>query len=109
ILFSRLFRARQALGEAWPPVLSSLMEAGSGAPGGIDAAEQRTEDVLAGLGGMGSNSAAVGGGIAASGAAIIASDPHLSLGLPNLWLIAGMERPTVNAVGLMLAGFPFVA
>ena len=40
---------------------------------------------------------------------MIASDPHLSMALPNLWLLAGMKSPGINAVGMMLPGLPFVA
>ncbi|MBV9755537.1 MAG: penicillin acylase family protein, partial [Alphaproteobacteria bacterium] len=43
------------------------------------------------------------------GAAMIASDPHLPMTLPPVWLIAGMHAPGINAVGLMLPGLPFVA
>jgi penicillin amidase len=57
----------------------------------------------------GSNSAAVSARRGAKGAAMIASDPHLSMGLPNLWLLAGLKSPGFNACGLMLPGLPFVA
>jgi penicillin amidase len=40
---------------------------------------------------------------------MIASDPHLSMGLPNLWLLAGLKSPGFNACGMMLPGLPFIA
>ncbi|MBV9784024.1 MAG: penicillin acylase family protein, partial [Acidisphaera sp.] len=67
------------------------------------------EQLIAGPARSGSNSAAVAAVRSASGAAMIASDPHLAVRLPNVWLIAGLHAPGLHAVGLMLAGFPFVA
>ena len=57
----------------------------------------------------GSNAVAVAGSRTATGAALMAADPHLSLMLPNLWLVAGVRSPSHHAVGLMLPGLPFVA
>lgn len=56
----------------------------------------------------GSNSMAVAARRSRSGAALIASDPHLSLQLPNVWLIAGMRSPGFHCVGLMMPGLPSV-
>lgn len=44
----------------------------------------------------------------ASGGALFAADPHLSVALPNIWFAAGMSCPTLNAVGLMPTGFPVI-
>ena len=57
----------------------------------------------------GSNSFVVGASRSASGSALIASDPHLSMVLPNTWLLAGYRSPSYHAAGLMLPGLPFVA
>ena len=57
----------------------------------------------------GSNSVAVAGRRTAGGAAMIASDPHLSVGLPNLWLLAGIRSPGFHVAGLMVPGVPAVA
>jgi penicillin G amidase len=54
----------------------------------------------------GSNCVVVSGRRSASGGALLASDPHLSLILPNLWLLAGVRSPSLNAVGLMPVGLP---
>lgn len=110
LVFSRLLRARAGLSRrAWEQVWPRLL-AGGAPPtwpvaGTAGAAEQAVAHATRG----GSNSAAVGGARSGGRGAMIASDPHLSLSLPNMWLIAGMHAPGYNAVGLMLAGFPFVA
>jgi len=70
------------------------------------------EALSAGLGAAlksGSNCFAVSPTRSASGAPLIASDPHLALFLPNPWIIAGMKSPARHAVGLMIPGLPFVA
>ena len=57
----------------------------------------------------GSNSFAVAGSKSSSGAALIASDPHLSISLPNNWLLTGMRSPSHHSVGMMIPGVPFMA
>jgi penicillin G amidase len=57
----------------------------------------------------GSNSFVLSPARTASGAPLIASDPHLSLLLPNPWIVAGMLSPSQHAVGLMIPGLPFIA
>ncbi len=54
----------------------------------------------------GSNAYAVGGSRTKSGKPILAGDPHLSIQLPNLWLIAGMRSPSFESVGMMVPGVP---
>ena len=58
---------------------------------------------------FGSNAGAVDASRSASGAPLLGGDPHLSTGLPNAWLLAGIASPGIEAVGLMLPGMPFVA
>lgn len=77
---------------------------GGGGPG-PDALDR----LLGGFSRNGSNSFAVAGTHTASGAALLASDPHLSVILPNLWLAAGYQSPTYNCVGLMIPGIPIMA
>ncbi|MDR3516095.1 MAG: penicillin acylase family protein [Azospirillaceae bacterium] len=57
----------------------------------------------------GSNSMAVAAAHSSSGGALIASDPHLGLTVPNPWLIAGCRSPSYHMVGLMIPALPFVA
>ena len=58
---------------------------------------------------QGSNALAVAAEKSATGAALLAGDPHLSITLPNSWILAGMQSPGINAVGLMIPGVPAVA
>lgn len=54
----------------------------------------------------GSNSVVIGSQKSQTGKPLIANDPHLGLGLPNFWLIVGIESPSFHCVGLMPAGVP---
>lgn len=54
----------------------------------------------------GSNSFAARAG---DGKAWLASDPHLSVIFPNVWLLAGYKSPSYHVAGLMLPGLPFAA
>lgn len=56
----------------------------------------------------GSNSFALAGTHTATGAALLANDPHLNLSVPNLWYRAVLERPTARVVGATLPGLPLV-
>ena len=91
LVWSKLLRARRAATPAawralWPLVLQ----------GGAASA-------------LGSNAAVVAGHRSRSRAAMLAADPHLSVSLPNVWLIVGFRSPGLHAVGLMPAGLPVVA
>ncbi len=57
----------------------------------------------------GSNSFTVAPSRSESGAAMIASDPHLAATIPCPFLIAGYKSPSFHLVGLMIPGLPFVA
>jgi len=108
-VWHRLLRLRRR--EDWPQIWQRLMREGfvpsfSGAGSGEGGPGA---PLLAGLGRGGSNSFAIAAGRSATGAALIASDPHLPIALPNLWLIAGMKSPGYHAVGLMIPGVPVVA
>lgn len=94
----------------WPQIWARTLEAGSGPTISFDTPQkQALNDLLVGLSKSGSNSVVVAPERSASGAAMIASDPHLGVGVPNLWLIAGVKSPSFNAVGFMIPGLPFVA
>ena len=96
VVWTRLLKVQAKLPPAeWAALWPRLLAAGVPA--------------LPGIARSGSNSAAIAAGRSAHGAAMIASDPHLSMGLPNLWLLAGLKSPGTHAVGMMLPGLPFVA
>jgi penicillin G amidase len=73
-----------------------------------DAPEGEFQDLLLGTPRSGSNSVAVSPRRSASGAAMIANDPHLGLSLPNLWILLGMRSPSYHAVGLSIVGLPML-
>lgn len=56
----------------------------------------------------GSNSVVIAASRSASGAPLMANDPHLGQQLPNFWVLAGVRSPTYHMVGLMPTGLPFV-
>ena len=56
---------------------------------------------------LGSNNMAVSGSHT-KGAAIMANDQHLSLGIPNTWYRASIEWPDHKVTGVTLPGLPFV-
>ena len=70
--------------------------------------EQELAKMVVAAGKAGSNTIAVAANRSESGNAMIGSDPHLGLSLPNTWVLAGLRSPTMNVVGLMLTGLPFV-
>ena len=39
---------------------------------------------------------------------MLASDPHLGLSLPNLWILVGMRSPSFHLVGMMVPGLPII-
>ncbi|HPN84643.1 MAG TPA: penicillin acylase family protein [Victivallales bacterium] len=57
----------------------------------------------------GSNSFAIASSKSESGAAILANDPHMGVGIPNIWILAGIKSPSYDAVGLFFTGLPFIA
>ena len=65
-------------------------------------------DILSSAIKSGSNAVVVSAHRSADGNAILASDPHLGLQLPNTWLIAGYQCPSFHLVGFMFPGVPMV-
>jgi penicillin amidase len=78
---------------------------------GPRASEQQSVfyDLLNGFSKAGSNAVAIAGARTEVGGALIASDPHLGVFVPNLWLLAGYRSPSFHAVGMMIPGVPFIA
>ncbi|MCB1055548.1 MAG: penicillin acylase family protein [Acidobacteria bacterium] len=56
----------------------------------------------------GSNNWAVGGSRSASGAPLVANDPHLGLRLPGVWYQALIRAPDYEVAGMTLPGLPGV-
>lgn len=66
----------------------------------------RLINFIKGLSRSGSNSVVVGGKKTKSGSAMIASDPHVGIMLPNFWLLIGIKSPRYHAIGYMMPGVP---
>jgi penicillin amidase len=57
---------------------------------------------------VGSNGWAAGAARTASGRAVLANDPHLSLGIPTIWWLVEARSPHFHVAGAALAGTPGV-
>lgn len=96
----------------WPELWSELIEAGSGSLTSFPAKPHDhalIAEIIGGYSKAGSNAFAVGPKWTGNGHALIASDPHLGLLLPNIWLLVGFKCPSYHTVGMMIPGIPFVA
>lgn len=106
---------RPGLGAGGPtPLLTPADGLGRGASvlertqRGLDAAV----DLLGGGAGLGSNSWVIGPARSASGAPILANDPHLAIGIPDPWYQIGLHCRSVSAAcpfqvsGFATAGMP---
>lgn len=58
--------------------------------------------------GPGSNNWVVSGALTASGAPLLANDPHLGLSAPGVWYLARLALSDGDVVGMTLAGAPMV-
>ena len=57
---------------------------------------------------IGSNGWAIGSARSANGHAMLANDPHLSLGIPTIWWLVEARSPHYHIAGAALAGTPGV-
>jgi penicillin amidase len=102
----RLMPAR--LGPGWPQTWQRALAAGADSMASFASTSEHALlfDLLAGFSRSGSDAVAVGTAHSASGGALLASDPHLGMVLPNFWILVGLKSPTYHAVGLMPPGLP---
>lgn len=63
-------------------------------------------ELTTGFARSGSNSIVIGPARSASGAPLIANDPHLGFNIPNAWIIAGLKSPRYHIVGMSVPGVP---
>lgn len=91
----------------WEEVFESFRTSQLGDPASID--NSKFSRIIRDYSKSGSNSLVVSKEKSKSGSAMIASDPHVGLLLPNFWLIAGLKSPSDHVVGLMIPGLPFFA
>ncbi|MDZ4181290.1 MAG: penicillin acylase family protein, partial [Candidatus Cloacimonadaceae bacterium] len=92
----------------WQEYWQRILALGTGSTPSSAAIGIRAEDIFLGMSKSGSNAFAVSSQKSGIGAAVMASDPHLGLMLPNMWLIAGYECPSYKVVGLMFPALPAV-
>jgi penicillin amidase len=108
LIDARLLKAR--LQPGWPRAWQRALAAGTDSPPSFAPASALA--LLSGLfahsGHSGSDAVAVAPEHSASGAALLASDPHLGLTLPNFWILVGIKSPGYHAVGLMPPGLPVI-
>ncbi|HRY24671.1 MAG TPA: penicillin acylase family protein [Geminicoccaceae bacterium] len=117
-----------ALADLWPPprpdevtTLPGAAQWAGGLPSGAGstdpAAAIETAALAEALGaalpladnaGLGSNIWAVAGAHTASGAALLANDPHLGLATPAHWYLAAMRTPAGTVLGATLPALPAV-
>ena len=111
IVWFQLLRQRSR--PDWPALWARLLDEGGASLPSYSAATSpemaALGSIIAGLSRSGSNAVVVAGRRSASGGALIATDPHLGIQMPNLWLLAGYKSPSYHAVGLMVPGLPFIA
>ncbi len=109
LVWAGVLRLRER--DDWPEIWARLVSNGSASQPSFDGASDLSflNELLGGLSRSGSNSLAVAGDRTVSGAALLASDPHLGILAPNVWLIAGVKSPSYHTVGLMGPGLPIFA
>ncbi len=99
------------IGELWPPTDGTAPPDGAPPPPPV---RQGLLDSLPAfpapftLPGEASNAWAVDGRHSATGAPLLAGDPHLQLGFPALWYLARIETPRGVLVGATAPGVPFL-
>lgn len=100
-------RGKARFAELWRRVREAGEAAGD--PFGPGAGPAAISSIFSASNRAGSNSIAVAPHRSAGGGAMIASDPHLGMSLPNLWLLAGLRAPGLEVVGMTLPGVPIMA
>jgi penicillin amidase len=96
--------------KGWKALLTEGTADLAGASSTVDTRDdvERVIQLLKGLSKSGSNSLVVSGKKTESGSAMIASDPHVGIFLPNFWLLMGIRSPSTHALGYMIPGVPFI-
>lgn len=115
----RIFDWLKPLGGEWDAALDGSVVMPSALPAANELDTRKAATSVAGIAGhfgdeafAGSNNWAVGGALTADGAAILADDMHLGLGVPNIWFRAqitvGEGAAMRRIVGVTLPGVPSV-
>lgn len=67
------------------------------------------DTAIANVSRTGSNSVVVSSKKTSTGAAMIASDPHLGVLLPNVWILLGYSCPSFHTIGYAFPGVPAIS
>lgn len=93
--------------EGWQSVWNTYLKRGMSSPTSFAADPDPSFASLVNMTGrVGSNSVVVGEPKREGRGALIASDPHLGIFVPNLWLLMGYKTPSYHVLGYMLPGAP---
>ena len=115
----RIFEWLKPIGGEWDAALDSSTVTPSAMPAAAEIDTRKSAPTAVSTSGhvsdeafAGSNNWAVGGALTADGAAILADDMHLGLGVPNIWfraqLVIGEGGKTRRIAGVTLPGVPSV-
>lgn len=107
-LFQWVSWARMRNEQAWPDYAALLERFGSQGLPSFGPDDPTPIELLVSQSKAGSNAFAVAGDKSATGSALLASDPHVGLGIPNLWCLVGFSTPSTTNLGLTFPGIPFV-
>lgn len=110
LAYINLLEAQQS--PEWETIKDRMMQKDIGVGASLEQENRQHYAMLELLRSMnktGSNTVAIGADRSATGAPMIANDPHLGLGMPNFWMTIGIQSPNYHAVGFMVPGLPFLA
>jgi len=95
----------------FPTIWARALDVGTGPAVSFhaDSELQAFEDIALSTARLGSNAYVVSREKSATGSTLVAGDPHLGIGVPNLWLLAGVRSPSFTGVGFMVPGLPMIA
>ena len=107
-LFQWVSWARMRGEASWPDYAALLERFGSQGLPSFGPDDPTPIELLVSQSKAGSNAFAVAGHKSATGSALLASDPHVGLGIPNLWCLVAFSTPTTTNLGLTFPGIPFI-
>ena len=107
VLWLDLLGLRRA--HVWRVIWGKILDLGFASPASFtpEAWDAYLPRLLGGIIRSGSNSFAASDASDGKGRAFLASDPHLSVIVPNVWMLAGYKSPSYHVVGFMVPGLPF--
>ncbi|MBN1983656.1 MAG: penicillin acylase family protein, partial [Chitinivibrionales bacterium] len=92
----------------WPRLWQSMIQQGFESITSFSADSSLLSRLWGGMIKSGSNALVISAKKSVDNAAMVASDPHLGLQLPNNWVIIGYRSPSFHCLGLTFPGIPMV-